>query len=88
MGCHGDNAGGGMGPNVQRTELGDIHEAVSGGEGGMPGYKKITATDITMLTSYLNSIGTPTEPKFICWWKYPIKDLTYNGTGVRPNCNP
>jgi mono/diheme cytochrome c family protein len=88
MGCHGDNGGGGMGPNVKHAEISDIHEVVSGGEGGMPSYLKITATDITMLTEYLASIDTPSEPKFICWWKYPINDLGYSGVGARPNCNP
>lgn len=86
-GCHGDNGGGGMGPNVKFKEIGNIKDAVTGGAGGMPSYPNITTTDMTMLTIYLNSIGLSPEPKFICWWKSTINDIYYNGTGVRPNCN-
>ena len=97
MGCHGDNGGGGMGPNVRFKEIGNIQDAVTGGAGGMPSFLNITASDMTMLTTYLNSIGQATEPKFICWWKSPINDLNYTGYAIvngvktavpRPNCNP
>ena len=86
-GCHGDNAKGGMGPNIQFKEIGNVKDAVTGGAGGMTPYPNITTTDMTMLTIYLNSFGKAGEPKFICWWKSPINDLLYNGSGTRPNCN-
>jgi mono/diheme cytochrome c family protein len=63
-------AQGGMGPNVQH-EGGEVSEAVrEGEEGGMPSYRRIlTPTDITNLRAYLQSIGTPSEPKFNDWWE-------------------
>ena len=73
-GCHGDNASGGMGPNIQHAESGDLSEAVKEGEdAGMPSFSKyVTATDITNLHNYLNSIGTASEPKWVDWWNaYP-----------------
>jgi mono/diheme cytochrome c family protein len=69
-GCHGPRAAGGMGPNIQHAESGDLSEAVLEGEdGGMPSYSRIvTATDIANLGAYLRSIGTTSEPRFNDWW--------------------
>ena len=69
-GCHGDRAGGGMGPNVAHADAGDVSEAVLQGEGGgMRSYRAyVTSTDLTNLTLYLRSIGTVSEPKFRDWW--------------------
>lgn len=70
-GCHGDRAAGGMGPNVQHAEGGDVHDVVQeGGDKGMPPYRSsnLSATDITNLSAYLRSIGTAGEPKFRDWW--------------------
>ncbi len=69
-GCHGMFAAGGMGPNIVHADKGDLSEAVKRGEsGGMPSFAKVlTSTDINNLASYLRSIGTPAEPKFMDWW--------------------
>lgn len=74
-GCHGArDEGGGMAPSI-RDEADDIRGAVLGGESeGMPSYsglKGITPTRVQFgyLTAYLQSIGGPSEPRFIQWWK-------------------
>jgi mono/diheme cytochrome c family protein len=68
--CHGMNAAGGMGPNIQHAESGDLSEAVmSGAEGGMPSFRKYaTSTDVKNLAAYLNSIGSKNEPTWVDWW--------------------
>lgn len=71
-GCHGDNAAGGMGPNIQHTEKGDVASAMLHGdarEGGMRSFAKYaTATDAANVATYLKSIGTANEPKWLDWW--------------------
>lgn len=70
-GCHGDNASGGMGPNIQHAEAGDVAEALQGdaAEGGMRSFAAYaTTTDAMNIAAYLNSIGTPSEPKWVDWW--------------------
>ena len=70
-GCHGMDASGGMGPNVQHAESGDLSEAVMSGEddGGMPSFRKYaTSTDVANLYAYLHSIGTASEPTWVDWW--------------------
>ncbi len=69
-GCHGDRAGGGMGPNIQHAEGDDVSEAVrEGEEEGMPSYRRIlTSTEISNIAIYLRSIGTTSEPVFYDWW--------------------
>lgn len=69
-GCHGDRAGGAMGPNVVGKDRGDVSEAVREGEDeGMPSYgNRLTATEIQNISIYLRSIGTANEPKFYDWW--------------------
>jgi mono/diheme cytochrome c family protein len=69
-GCHGARAGGGMGPNIQHAELGDLSDVVrEGGEGGMPSYRLIVnSTDVANIAAYLRSIGTNSEPMFNDWW--------------------
>lgn len=70
-GCHGMFAAGAMGPSIIGAERGDVSEAVLQGKGeGMPSFRDyVTSTDITNLTRYLDSIGTPAEPVFMDWWK-------------------
>jgi len=71
-GCHGNTAGGGMGPNVVGAESGDIQEAVLQGdarEGGMPSFKGCaTKTDVKNIGAYLHSIGKQNEPTWLDWW--------------------
>jgi cytochrome c oxidase cbb3-type subunit 3 len=71
-GCHGNAAGGGMGPNIQGAEGGDVQEAVLKGdakEGGMPSFKGCaTSTDVKNIVAYLHSIGTQNEPTWLDWW--------------------
>jgi mono/diheme cytochrome c family protein len=72
-GCHGNNAAGGMGPNIQHQGGGDVSEAMNGDakEGGMRSYAGIaTATDATNISTYLGTIGTPNEPKWLDWWNH------------------
>lgn len=70
--CHGGNAGGGMGPNVQHAESGDVSAAMLHGdamEGGMRSFAKYaTAADAKNVTAYLKSIGTKNEPTWLDWW--------------------
>lgn len=68
--CHGLNAAGGMGPNIQQADPGDVSEAVlQGASGGMPSFRKYaTSKDIANLTAYLKSIGTKSEPTWVDWW--------------------
>lgn len=73
-GCHGDNAGGGMGPNVRGKEAGDVTEAMSGDarEGGMRSYvgvKQVLPTDPGDIAAYLATIGKSNEPKWHNWWQ-------------------
>jgi mono/diheme cytochrome c family protein len=70
-GCHGNNAGGGMGPNIRGAESGDVKEAMSGDamEGGMRSFNKYaSSTDAANISAYLRSIGTSKEPKWLDWW--------------------
>ncbi|MBV9062325.1 MAG: c-type cytochrome [Alphaproteobacteria bacterium] len=71
-GCHGDSAGGSMGPGIKGAEQGDIQDAVLHGdarEGGMPSFKGcVTATDVKNIAAYLRSIGTGNEPHWLDWW--------------------
>ena len=70
-GCHGNNASGGMGPNVQHSEAGDVSEAINGDakEGGMRSFKGLLAKkDAKNIAAYLNSIGTKKEPTWLDWW--------------------
>jgi mono/diheme cytochrome c family protein len=71
-GCHGNAAGGAMGPGIKGAEQGDVQEAVLQGdarEGGMPSFKGCaTSTDVSNITAYLRSIGTKNEPTWLDWW--------------------
>ncbi|ATQ69190.1 MULTISPECIES: c-type cytochrome [Methylosinus] len=74
-GCHGDNGGGGMGPNVRHKEAGDVREAMYGDkkEGGMRSYKGLALVgpnDIADIAAYLATIGTSKEPKWVDWWRH------------------
>jgi mono/diheme cytochrome c family protein len=72
-GCHGGNGAGGMGPNVQHAEAGDVNEAMWGDarEKGMRSFAGTgaTATDAANIAKYLATIGTAREPKWLDWWK-------------------
>jgi cytochrome c551 len=72
-GCHGGNGAGGMGPNIQHAETGDINEAMWGDarEGGMRSFAGTgaTTTDAANIAAYLATIGTSREPKWLEWWK-------------------
>ncbi len=70
-GCHGLNASGGMGPDIQHAETGDVTEAVLQGEpdAGMRSFAGYaTNTDAKNIAAYLQSIGTPQEPTWVDWW--------------------
>jgi len=70
-GCHGNNGAGGMGPNIQHAEAGDVSEAMNGDarEGGMRSFAGIAAaTDAANIAAYLATIGTASEPKWVDWW--------------------
>jgi cytochrome c oxidase cbb3-type subunit 3 len=71
-GCHGNSAGGGMGPNIQNAEQGDVQEAVLHGdakEGGMPSFSGCaTQKDVKNIVAYLRTIGTKNEPTWLDWW--------------------
>lgn len=69
-GCHAMNGAGGMGPNVVR-ESGELRDAVLNGKGGgMPAYNQIiTEQEVTNLITYINTMGTASEPKFMHWWE-------------------
>jgi mono/diheme cytochrome c family protein len=71
-GCHGNNAAGGMGPNVQGAEAGDVIAAMLQGdatEGGMRSFNQYaTRTDAQNIVAYLNAIGTKAEPTWLDWW--------------------
>jgi mono/diheme cytochrome c family protein len=71
-GCHGNSAGGGMGPNIAGAESGDIQEAVLQGdakEGGMPSFKGcVTSADVKNIGAYLRTIGSGNEPTWLDWW--------------------
>jgi mono/diheme cytochrome c family protein len=69
--CHGGNAGGGTGPNIQGANIDAVYEATQEGEpySGMPSFKKWTTfADVQNLTAYLGSIGTKSEPTWYDWW--------------------
>lgn len=71
-GCHGNNAAGGMGPNIQHSEFGDVREAMAGDarEGGMRSFTGIAqSNDAANIAAYLATIGTAQEPTFFDWWK-------------------
>jgi mono/diheme cytochrome c family protein len=70
-GCHGNNAAGGMGPNIQHGEFGDVSEAMRGDarEGGMRSFTGIAkSNDAANIAAYLATIGTASEPKWLDWW--------------------
>jgi mono/diheme cytochrome c family protein len=71
-GCHGDSAGGAMGPGIKGAEQGDVQEAVLQGdakEGGMPSFKGcVTSTDVKNIAAYLNAVGGKNAPTWLDWW--------------------
>jgi mono/diheme cytochrome c family protein len=74
--CHGLAAGGAIGPNIVGASRDAVEfNVLNGNAGGMPSFALyVTETDITHITNYLDSIGTPDEPTFVDWWrKNPTK---------------
>jgi mono/diheme cytochrome c family protein len=74
-GCHGNNGAGGMGPNIQHAEKGDVSQAMSGDatEGGMRSFRAVIpstkfATAASNIAAYLATIGTKNEPTWLDWW--------------------
>jgi cytochrome c oxidase cbb3-type subunit 3 len=69
-GCHGDHAGGGMGPSLRDSTWiygnGDRHVFASIAEGranGMPAWgTKLPREQIWKLVAYIRSLRTPDEP--------------------------
>lgn len=69
-GCHGDHAGGGMGPSLRDQqwryggEAPDIYASIAQGRPGMPSWgTKLPAEQIWKLTAYIESLRTPLEPE-------------------------
>jgi cytochrome c551 len=74
-GCHGNNGGGGMGPNIRDQEAHDISTAMHGDarEGGMRSYVGVSQfgpTDAADIAAYLRTVGTPQEPTWVDWWRH------------------
>lgn len=69
-GCHGDHAGGGMGPSLRDErwryggEAPDIYATIAQGRVGMPAWgTKLPDEQIWKLTAYIQSMRTPLEPE-------------------------
>jgi cytochrome c oxidase cbb3-type subunit 3 len=70
LGCHGDHAGGGMGPSLRDPAWlygsggGDVFGSIAEGRGrGMPSWgTKIPERQIWQLVAYIQSLRTPDEP--------------------------
>jgi len=74
-GCHGINAGGGMGPNVRGKGPGDVASAINGDEreGGMRSFRDVVSpadrgSMAWNISAYLATIGTANEPIWVDWW--------------------
>jgi cytochrome c oxidase cbb3-type subunit 3 len=69
-GCHGDHAGGGMGPSLRDTlwyyggdDASIFASITEGRQHGMPSWgSKLPANDIWKLVTYIKSLRTPYEP--------------------------
>ncbi len=71
-GCHGMAGQGGMGRALGGRNLSASFVTIwiNAGPNGMPVYRgQVSPTDISNITTYLNSIGTPAEPTFNRWWQ-------------------
>ena len=69
-GCHGDHAGGGMGPSLRDQDWryggsdADIAATIAQGRTGMPAWgTKLPQDQIWKLTAYIKSMRTPYEPE-------------------------
>jgi cytochrome c oxidase cbb3-type subunit 3 len=69
-GCHGDHGGGGMGPSLRDRAwryggaAPDIFASIAQGRTGMPSWgTKLPDEQIWMLTAYIESLRTPSEPE-------------------------
>lgn len=55
--CHGENAEGGVGPDLVGTEIGHVVEAIQEGFGyDMPSFPDLTDQDISDIFGYLQSL--------------------------------
>ena len=75
-GCHGNFAGGGIGPGLAGVSRGEVEfNVMNGNAGGMPSFADyVTETDIDNLTNYFAGVGTGNEWVFMDWWKkFPKK---------------
>jgi cytochrome c oxidase cbb3-type subunit 3 len=69
-GCHGDHAGGGMGPSLRDTlwyyggdDASIFASIAEGRQHGMPSWgSKLPADDIWKIVTYIKSLRTPDEP--------------------------
>ena len=69
-GCHGDHAGGGMGPSLRDTlwyyggdDASIFASIAQGRQHGMPSWgSKLPANDIWKIVTYIKSLRTPYEP--------------------------
>lgn len=71
-GCHGNNARGGMGPNVQRADYYSVLAGINGSSvsSGMRSFSTLAnATVAANIAAYLATIGTLREPKWFDWWR-------------------
>lgn len=71
-GCHGMEGQGGMARALRQRNLSASYVTIwiNSGPNGMPVYRgQVSPTDISNITAYLNSIGTPSEPTFNRWWQ-------------------
>lgn len=74
-GCHGDQAGGGMGPNVRHAGTGDVLEAMNGDarEGGMRSFAGLyKSTDPANIAAFLSVAGSKGAPTWVDWWN-PVR---------------
>ena len=72
-GCHGNDAGGGMGPNLRESGPNDddVRDAVlNGRRTGMPSYRGLLGErDIQHLIAYLDTLENDDEPVGTHWWE-------------------
>jgi len=74
--CHGNFAGGGIGPGLAGVSRGEVaFNVLNGNDGGMPSFAGyVDDTDIDNLTNYFAGVGTGNEWVFMDWWKkFPKK---------------
>jgi cytochrome c551 len=70
-GCHGDKGAGGEGRDLQGASKSLVENRVlQGGALGMRSFKQyLTKSDADNVAAYIATIGTPSEPTWVDWWK-------------------